>query len=71
MLPIGAAASKRLNTIIKLNKSKIIQQEKKSCGVAAPGKKHKILITGTCNLTVALQKQTIVISNYLSLNWLL
>ena len=28
MLPIGAAASKRLSTTIKLNKSKIIQQRK-------------------------------------------
>ena len=28
MLPIGAAASKCLNTTIKLNKSKIIQQKK-------------------------------------------
>ena len=52
MLPIGAAASKRLNTTIKLNKSKIMLQ-KKSCGVATPGKKHKILTTGTSNLTVA------------------
>ena len=57
MLPIGAAASKCLNTKIKLNKSKIMQQ-KKSCGVAISGKKHKILTTSTCNLTVALQKQT-------------
>ena len=56
MLPMGAAASKRLNTTIKLNKSKIIQQKKKSCGVATPRKKHKILTTSTCNLTVALQK---------------
>ena len=40
MLPIGAAASKRLNTTIKLNKSKIIQQ-KKSCGVVTPGKNTK------------------------------
>ena len=58
MLPIGAAASKRLNTTTKLNKSNIIQQ-KKLCGVATPRKKHKILTTSTCNLTVALQKQTI------------
>ena len=39
MLPIGAAASKRLNTTIKLDKSKIIQQKKKSSGVTTPGKK--------------------------------
>ena len=58
MLPIVAAASKRLNTTIKLNKSKIIQQ-KKSCGVATRGKKHKILTTSTCNLIVASQKQKI------------
>ena len=39
MLPTGTAASKYLNTTIKLNKSKIIQQ-KKSCGVATPGEKN-------------------------------
>ena len=39
MLPIRAAASKRLNTTIKLNKSKIIQKKKKFCGVASLGKK--------------------------------
>ena len=37
MLPIEAAASKCLNTTIKLNKSKITQT-KKSCGVATPRK---------------------------------
>ena len=43
MLPIGAAASKRLNITIKLSKSKIIQQ-KKSCGVATPTKKNTIYL---------------------------
>ena len=46
MFQIGAAASKRLKTTIKLDKSKIIQQ-KKSCGVAAPEEKHEILTTST------------------------
>ena len=56
MLPKGAAASKRLNTTIKLNKSKIIQQ-KKILWSSYSREKSKTLTTSTC-ITVALEKQT-------------
>ena len=55
MLLIGAATSKRLNIIILFKQIKNYTK-KKSCGVATPGKKRKILTTSSCNLTVALKK---------------
>ena len=58
MLLIGAAARKCSKAKIKLNKSKI-KQKKVLWSSYSKEKKHKILTTSTCNLTVALQKQTI------------